>query len=197
MVTTEGWSILPSEEYIMMGGVYGSTLFFRAEVSATAFFTEDEWKTEVLCGHGVGESEITIRGKARPLRIVSNGRVWIKDTKRDQTKVIIDPDVFTTLDRPPLLSPEMLAVQQMLKRNEIERERERSAMMELIHANERKSNPVLQVDTSKKAKPADAKDGGASGAESGKPKGDKDKGILEPDGEKLGTKTDSKASKAD
>jgi len=154
-----------------------------------------------------GETRIEVQGKA-PLRfsIITDDEtlVWIRFPEIDQTALKTTDQTFTTLDRPEPLSAEMLAIQRLMRRNELDREEQRRDMERIIDA--RLHPPVARKD--KRAAPEDTstdasgnvgkKSGGGkadAAKQSGKPKGD---AIPEldalPDGE---TKSRPAGSKGD
>lgn len=83
---------------------------------------------EFLAGRGV-DIDVTI--PVGSWRCKSEGRVWAVQTARTQLSERTSDDVFTSLDRPAALSPEMAAVHRMMRRNEIERENQRAHFEQL------------------------------------------------------------------
>lgn len=82
--------------------------------------------TEVLVAHFEGEIRAAITGEA--VRVETDGTFQFLDPCVNQIAHKTTNEVFTSLDRPSPLSPEMLAVQQMMRRNEIERDLMRQQM---------------------------------------------------------------------
>ncbi|AXL15630.1 hypothetical protein [Microviridae sp.] len=91
------------------------------------------------------------------VKLATNGKTWIKDRAITQTMASTSTEVFTTLDRPAPLSPEMAAIQRMQRKNELVRERDREEMemryAELQRRNERataeaisRANKAAQTD---------------------------------------------------
>jgi hypothetical protein len=181
MITNQGWALLAPDQFITIGHNQ-STIWIRSEEHAVAYAAfEDDWSDEILVGYGIAEQEIVVRGKLRRLRIKSEGRVWLREAKIDQTKHRIDPDVFTTLDRPPPLSAEMLAVQQMMRRNEIERERHRSEIERMLYDNANAQAPKAASQDARVSETSEAdgeSDEDASSAEGADERGsDEDKEV--------------------
>jgi len=99
----------------------------RAEEMARIYSSATKtFKNEVLVAMGEGEFDLKVRAN-RYYRFQSEGRVWLGIEIRDQT-VEQSEETFTTLDRPSALSPEMRAIHELTKRNELERELDRQKM---------------------------------------------------------------------
>ncbi|AXL15494.1 hypothetical protein [Microviridae sp.] len=94
---------------------------------------------EVLVAHFEGETRAAITGEA--VRVETEGHFQFFDPVIDQTAYRTSDDVFTSLDRPQPLSPEMLAVQQLMRRNEIERDFMRQQMESFRHEQKQVSQP--------------------------------------------------------
>jgi len=69
-----------------------------------------------------GDGELTFK---------SDSPVFIKPSARVQDRIAQSEEVFTSLDRPAPLTPEMLAISRMLRQNEIQRENDRRKMEKL------------------------------------------------------------------
>jgi len=140
---------------------------------------------EIFCGAvNCGETRIEVQGK-EPLRfsVVSDeeSSVWIRFPEIDQTALKTTDQTFTTLDRPEPLSPEMLAIQRLMRRNELDREEQRRDMERIIDARlhsppSGKDKRAASEDTSTDASGDVGKKSGGGKADaakqSGKPEGD-------------------------
>jgi len=73
-------------------------------------------------------SEVTGDGE---LNFKSESPVFIKPSARVQDRIAQSEEVFTSLDRPAPLTPEMMAISRMLRQNEIQREKDRARMEQL------------------------------------------------------------------
>lgn len=80
------------------------------------------------------EGAATLRITQPYVRIDTEGDFWWQDRTIDQTVERSSDVVYTSLDRPSPLSPEMLAIQQMVKRNQIERDQTLEQMQRLHDA---------------------------------------------------------------
>jgi len=81
----------------------------------------------LIVGFGTGEQFVSITGEGE-LRFDCSSPVWIRPASRVQERLKSSEEIFTSLDRPAPLSPEMAAIQRMMRRNEMERERDRQEM---------------------------------------------------------------------
>lgn len=70
---------------------------------------------------GIGEFEVKLPRGAF-VRFESEGRVWIKLTARAQDREKASNEVFTSLDRPAPMSPEMQMMMRFQRQNEIARQ---------------------------------------------------------------------------
>lgn len=80
---------------------------------------------------GIADPECRIKISAEAeisLVHASEDLVWYQTTKKVSPALKSSPTKFTTLDRPPPLTPEMRAVHEMSRRNEIAREQMRLEM---------------------------------------------------------------------
>lgn len=77
--------------------------------------------------------------------VVTGEPIWFKTPSIDQTNVRATDDIFTTLDRPAPLSPEMLAIERLMRRNAIERENDRAAIERLNRRLERARKTEAEV----------------------------------------------------
>lgn len=95
---------------------------FRAE-GETRLYTqkEEDGEDTFLCSFS-GDCEVLIdRPYTVLLQVLSETRVWVSGFSKQKTAYKVSDRVFTSLDRPPPMSPEMRAVQEIQRRNEIER----------------------------------------------------------------------------
>lgn len=81
----------------------------------------------LILGHGVGQQEIAVTGQGE-IGFDCETEIWVRPSSRVQERLQTSPEIFTTLDRPSPMSPEMQAIHRMMRRNEIEREKDRQAM---------------------------------------------------------------------
>lgn len=96
----------------------------RAEQQCRLFVEFDG--EEVLAGLGVGHIDLEVVDGV--LRVESKGRVWVSVEARSQKTLRPTTEVYTTLDRPEPLSPEMAAIYRLSRQNELARERDRAEM---------------------------------------------------------------------
>jgi len=142
----------------------------------------------LILGYGEGEQEITVTGDGECL-FECDTDIWIRPSTRVQERLQRSTEVFTSLDRPAPLSPEMLAIQRMMRKNEMERERDRQEMEKRFadrqHENAR-SEPVIDVEetpTDKKKKVrANSKSGGDDTSEQIEPDESANADAVEPVG---------------
>lgn len=107
-------------------------LVFRQEAPSYVYWkgSDDE---EILVGYGLAPFEVEM--PAGHFTVASTDRVWISHMGVSQLTVATSDEVFTTLDRPAPLSPEMAAIQRLIRQNSIEREEIRERMMDVQRAN--------------------------------------------------------------
>lgn len=96
------------------------TMAVRSEGPAYVYAQIGE-SEEILLGYGSEPFEIQMYPCF--FRVACEGDVWIAPNNIEQSMFKVSDEVFTTLDRPAPLSPEMLAIQRMIRHNELERER--------------------------------------------------------------------------
>lgn len=105
----------------------------------------------LLVGHFTGEEKVTVVDPYfKRLEYKSKGNVWVRDLAVNQSRGRDTDVVFTTLDRPAKLSPEMQAIQRLARQNEIMRERDLRAMeqrYELLEAQHRASVGAVSAET--------------------------------------------------
>lgn len=91
-----------------------------------------------------GENVVRVASATRLFAQVAKGECFVVDPARVQSAEKTSEEVFTSLDRPAPMSPEMLRIHQLQRKNEIERERMRAEMEKRINdaiATSRKSRP--------------------------------------------------------
>lgn len=95
-------------------GIYGCPTSKYKREDEILLGISDNGEIEVLwdCSYGL-------------IRAISDGRVWFKTFQVTHPVERADDTIYTSLERPPSLSPEMQAVMRMVKQNEIEREKQR------------------------------------------------------------------------
>ena len=81
----------------------------------------------LILGFGTGQQEIAVTGTGE-ITFKCKGDIWLRPSSRVQERLQASPEIFTSLDRPSPLSPEMQAIHRMMRRNEIEREKDRQEM---------------------------------------------------------------------
>jgi len=101
----------------------GGTSFHVRTIDDLLITTENEFPVH----QGKGEAAIDISGDGA-LKFFCEGTIWLKPTSRVQERIEQSEAVFTSMDRPAPLSPEMLAISRMMRKNEIERANERAEM---------------------------------------------------------------------
>lgn len=129
--TADGWRLFDADHYVTVFD--RSKFFFRAEDRALAYFSGDEdFSDETLLAVFESEASFTCSFSQRKfVRVQSAGRVWFRPSAVNQTVHRLRDDVFTTLDRPAALAPEVAAMMRLMKRNEIERERMLDGMRQI------------------------------------------------------------------
>jgi len=81
----------------------------------------------LILGYGIGEQLIAVTGKGE-ISFDCKTPIWVRPSTRVQERLQSSPEIFTSLDRPSPLSPEMQAIHRMMRRNEIDREHDRREM---------------------------------------------------------------------
>lgn len=101
----------------------GSTSLHVRSQKECAVYTDEG----LLIGLGKGEQFIYVSGVGE-ISFECESEIWLKPSARVQERLPSSNEVFTTLDRPAPLSPEMLAIERMMRKNEIARERDREQL---------------------------------------------------------------------
>lgn len=81
----------------------------------------------LILGLGTGEQEVIVTGQGE-ITFECETAIWLKPTTRVQERIQQSTEIFTSLDRPAPMSPEMLAIERMMRRNEMQREYDRQEM---------------------------------------------------------------------
>jgi len=81
----------------------------------------------LILGFGTGQQEVAVTGKGE-ITFKCKSDIWLRPSSRVQERLQASPEIFTTLDRPAPMSPEMQAIHRMMRRNELEREKDRQEM---------------------------------------------------------------------
>ena len=109
----------------------------------------------LILGFGIGQQEIAVTGKGE-ITFDCDSDIWLRPSSRVQERLQASPEIFTTLDRPSPMSPEMQAIHRMMRRNEIERERDRQEMEKRFadrsrdDARPKSSEPATEASAKKK-----------------------------------------------
>lgn len=118
------------------------TMAVRSELPAYVYLQGEEGE-ETLIGYGSEPFEVQMQPGY--FRVASEGDVWIAPNNIDQEMFKVSNEIFTTLDRPAPLSPEMLAIQRMIRQNELDRER----MYERVETALRRKDALRDRDTAR------------------------------------------------
>jgi hypothetical protein len=94
---------------------------FRQTDHAYVYHKDDDDKW-VLAGYG--HAPFVVHMEVGEFKIESKGKVYMASEVADQTAYITSDEKYTSLDRPPAMSPEMAAITRMVKANELRRERD-------------------------------------------------------------------------
>lgn len=106
------------------------TFTLRAEDPMRVYVSRyDDFAEEILIGLGVGEIKVDVPPR-HFIRFETPGRVWMLTTPLNQSVEGSD-ETFATLDRPDPVSPEMRLIQQMMMKNQRERDADRAEMQRL------------------------------------------------------------------
>jgi len=115
---------------------------FRAEGETRLYTQKEEDGDDTFLCSFTGDCEVLIdRPYTVLLQVVSETRVWVSGFSKHKTSFKVSDRVFTSLDRPPPMSPEMRAVHEITKRNEIERQRMWNEMERKVDAIRSRSKP--------------------------------------------------------
>lgn len=98
------------------------SLHFRSLVPMAVYWSPEPEGDEVLAGHG---TSVVVEMPPGYWKVAAEDDVYVMSKVRNQETYRVSDEKFTTLDRPPPLSPEMAAIQRLSRLNEIERERMR------------------------------------------------------------------------
>jgi len=86
----------------------------------------------LVLGFGTGEQQITVTGDGE-IHFACKSDIWLRPSSRVQERIQRSTEIFTSLDRPAPMSPEMLAIQRMMRKNELDREMDRREMEKRYH----------------------------------------------------------------
>lgn len=122
----------------------------------------------LILGYGQGQQEVAVTGKGE-ISFTCETDIWLRPSSRVQERLQSSPEIFTSLDRPSPLSPEMQAIHRMMRRNEIDRETDRREMEKRFADRSREYNRP-KPETDAQETPATEKkkvgvDTGASGSD--------------------------------
>jgi len=81
----------------------------------------------LILGFGTGHQEIVVTGQGE-ITFSCPSDIWLRPSSRVQERLQKSTEIFTSLDRPSPLTPEMQAIHRMMRRNEIDRLRDREEM---------------------------------------------------------------------
>jgi len=159
---------------------------FRAE-GETRLYTqkEEDGEDTFLCAFS-GDCEVVIdRPYTVLLQVVSETRVWVSGFSKQKTAYKVSDRVFTSLDRPPPMSPEMRAVYEIQRRNEIERAKMWDKMERKVDAIRARTQPErppkLSSQETSSAKEDTIRKDAARGGEDVKNKKSRSKPVLDVD----------------
>lgn len=110
-------------------------LQFRSETNCHVYWLPpgEDPEENILVGYGVDPFEVDMpRGH---WQVVSNNDVFVGQSNIDQSTYATSDEVFTTLDRPAPMSPEMTAIARMVRANELEREKMRETILNVQQTN--------------------------------------------------------------
>ena len=136
------WAEWPRGDTVEVQG--GQSVALRSETKALIYVETESGR--ILAAICESETELTITEDG-VFSYDSDGVVYVKPKAKQQVRQASSDEKFTTLDRPAPMSPEMLAIQRLMKKNELEREKQRERMdaIERRHAAERSSAKVRQT----------------------------------------------------
>lgn len=103
----------------------GKVIVYAVEPTFLSKVCEDE-ETPVVYLPPNEEVEISVDITEEVELVASEGVFFYRFSARDQTRYRTSDEKFTSLDRPAPLSPEMLAIERLMRRNSIEREKDRA-----------------------------------------------------------------------
>lgn len=136
--TKAGWRPFHKAEMLRTTG--GRWSFnFRAEDMTRLYLADNEdFADEILAGVGQGDLELEVIGYGPVwLRHESEGRVWLRSEEVDQTTVPVYGTVFTEAMTRPQVSEEVRHMQQLMRANQVERDRQMAALMAKLEQVER------------------------------------------------------------
>lgn len=141
--TKFGWRPFHGAEMLRTSGNRW-TFQFRAEADARIYVADnEEFVDEVLAAVGRGDLEVEVIGYG-PLyvRQESEERVWLRSDEINQRAVPVYGTVFTEPMNRPQKSAEMIRIEQLLRANKLERDREMAAWQARLDEMERKNEDL-------------------------------------------------------
>mgnify|MGYP000101674966 CR=1 FL=1 len=123
-VTQGEWSVWKSDKNLHFTNKV--KIMIRAEMPLHVYGSPDnKFKGEILLGYTeIGEMEV-LADRSLYVRLHTEGRAWFKTFEVCHPTLRTSDTVYTSLERPSNLSPEMQAIMRMVRKNEIEREQQR------------------------------------------------------------------------
>jgi hypothetical protein len=106
------------KEYFQL---FKTNVHFRQTSEAYVYQRNDD-EDWVLAGYG--KDPFVINMEIGEFKIESKGKVYMASEIADQTAYVVSDEKYTSLDRPPPLSPEMQAIRRMVRANEIARDKQ-------------------------------------------------------------------------
>jgi len=133
---------------------------FRAEGDARLYTQKEEDGDDTFLCAFTGDCEVLIdRPHTVLLQVVSETRVWVSGFSKQKTAYKVSDRVFTILDRPPPMSPELRTLHEIQRRNELERakmwdemERKVNAIRARSQSERSTKSPTPEVSAGKKDK---------------------------------------------
>jgi hypothetical protein len=168
--TRGDWATLSTNEVIEWSGNNRAAILLRLEQPGCVYGSDNPgFAEELLLGKGDGQIEIEAFGFGDLyVRVDTEGRCWVQERAGDQTVHKMHEEVFTSLERPPKLSPEMEMIYRMSRQNELMREQVLREAKEI--ANERREpadEETLEDDASGATEPRQRRSGRREPEESG------------------------------
>jgi len=87
---------------------------------------------------GTGEQEVHVSGDG-VIHFECESEIWLRPSSRVQKRLQMSSVIFTTTDRPAPLTPEMAAIHRMMRKNEIDRQRDRDDMEKRLAYREKRA----------------------------------------------------------
>jgi hypothetical protein len=180
--TRGDWSSLSTNEVIEWSGNNRAAILLRLEQPGCVYGADNPgFAEELLLGKGDGQLEIEAFGFGDLyVRVDTEGRCWLQERAGNQTVHKMHEEVFTSLERPPKLSPEMEMIYRMSRQNELMREQVLMEAREIANARrEPADEEVFEDDGTGTAEPRKRRGPGREQEESG----DAESGDLDAEGQ--------------